>query len=253
MKLSKIVIIFFVLLLAVSTASAGYYHGSNQRHHGYSQERTTHSWKSCQDCRTGYSPCTSSRQCNTQNRTSRCSPRGCNSSCVNVPVEGNDTEVVVPPVVPSGDSGTTIVKLCSGNSCTVGGNGRTLELVNYNNAVDPTYDQLITFLRADKTDEKPYTSTYVCSDFAKTLHDNAEKAGIRAGWQGVRTCNHAFNLFQTTDKGLVYIDCTGQPGGSTLEDKQLDFVVGKPLTGKYLFRSGSVNMGCNSGEPLVYW
>jgi hypothetical protein len=149
--------------------------------------------------------------------------------------------------------GITTLRLCSNNVCTVGGDGKVITLANYDNAVDPTYDQLIAFLEADGTDEKPYTSTYVCSDFAKTLHDSAEKNGIRAGWVGAYGCNHAFNVFQTTDEGTVYIDCTGVPGGATLQDKQLDVAVGQPLTGEYLFRSGSVQMGCTIDSLLVYW
>ena len=170
--------------------------------------------------------------------------------------EAEDTTVppaAVQPVVPTDATGTTTVKLCSNNVCTVGGNGKIITLTNYNNAVNPTYDQLIEFLKADKTDEKPYTSTYVCSDFAKTLHDSAEKNGISAGWVGARGCNHAFNVFQTTDQGTIYIDCTGMPGGATLQDKQLNVAVGQPLTGKYLFRSGTVQMGCTVDNLLVYW
>lgn len=52
----------------------------------------------------------------------------------------------------------------------------------------------------------------MCSDFAEDFHNNAEAAGIRAGWAGIRFQGteegHAINAFETTDKGLVYIDCT---------------------------------------------
>jgi hypothetical protein len=160
----------------------------------------------------------------------------------------------VPPVTPTDATGTTTVKLCRDNTCTVGGNGQTLTLTNYNNAVNPTYDQLLAFLEADKTDERPYTSTYVCSDFAKALHDNAEAAGIKAGWVGAIGANHAFNVFETTDKGTVYIDCTGVPGGATLQDKQLNVAIGQPLSGKYLFRQGTLNgMEGTVSSLLVYW
>jgi len=146
------------------------------------------------------------------------------------------------------------VKLCSNNVCTVGGDGEVLTLTNYNNAVNPTYDQLLVFLKADRTDEQPYTSTYVCSDFAKTLHNNAEAAGIKAGWVGAEGANHAFNVFETTDKGTVYIDCTGVPGGATLQDKQLNVVIGQPLSGKYLFRQGTITgMEGTVTSLLVYW
>ena len=49
----------------------------------------------------------------------------------------------------------------------------------------------------------------VCADFAERLHNNAEKAGIRCGYVIIDSLNHALNVFETTDKGFVYIDDTG--------------------------------------------
>ncbi|OEU41668.1 hypothetical protein BGV40_13720 [Methanosarcina sp. Ant1] len=88
-------------------------------------------------------------------------------------------------------------------------------MTNYENATNPTYNQVLTFVKADKTDEKAYTSSYVCSGFSQDLHNNAEKAGIKCTWVGCEFTQgegHAFNEIQTTDKGIVYIDCTGVPG-----------------------------------------
>jgi len=102
----------------------------------------------------------------------------------------------------------------------VGGDGHKITLVNYRNAVDPTYDQLLAFLRNDTTEQHPYVGqpfyiqgqyregNYVCSDFAETLHNNAEKAGIRSGYVSVNV-NHALNVFNTTDRGLIYVDDGG--------------------------------------------
>ncbi|MFC2041213.1 hypothetical protein ACFLTY_02690 [Chloroflexota bacterium] len=53
-------------------------------------------------------------------------------------------------------------------------------------------------------------SPKVCADFADRLHNNAEKAGLRCGF--VLGTMHAFNVFETTDKGLIYIDDTGTSG-----------------------------------------
>lgn len=168
--------------------------------------------------------------------------------------ESNSTDENVSPVVPGEDNGTTIVKMCRSNVCTIGGAGKVLSLVNHANAVDPSYAQLIAFAKEDKTDEIPYKSnSFVCSDYAKMFQDNAEAAGIKAGWIGISSCNHAFNVFNTTDRGLIYIDCTGQVGGGTLLDKELNYVEGSPLTGEYIFRDGMVQMSCNAGEALVYW
>jgi hypothetical protein len=106
----------------------------------------------------------------------------------------------------------------------VGGDGEPIELINNPNATNPTYAELVAFIKEDSTDEHPYRDEsffpvsllYVCSDFAQDVHNNAEVAGIRAAWVGIDVEGddegHALNAFDTTDRGLVYIDCTG--GGS---------------------------------------
>jgi hypothetical protein len=97
-----------------------------------------------------------------------------------------------------------------------GGDGQAIILTNNATAADPTFAELVAFIQADTTDRYKYIATgpgaFVCSDFAEAVHNNAEAAGIRAGWVGL-TFNgtkegHALNAFETTDKGLVYIDCT---------------------------------------------
>lgn len=90
--------------------------------------------------------------------------------------------------------------------------GSQVCLVNCKNATDPTWKELITFLKHDDTDEYSYIEgSFVCADFAEMLHNNAEVFGIRAAWVGVDFIEgegHALNAFNTTDKGLVYVDCT---------------------------------------------
>ncbi len=79
---------------------------------------------------------------------------------------------------------------------------------------DPSWEQLMGFVLNDDTDEQPYIlDSFVCTDFATMLHDSAEAAGIRAAYVSVDFGDgpgHALNAFNTTDQGLVYIDCTGQ-------------------------------------------
>lgn len=81
-------------------------------------------------------------------------------------------------------------------------------------AANPTWQQLITFLLTDPTDNGIYReSTFNCANFAEMLHNNAEAAGIKAAFVAVlyqdEEEGHALNAFRTTDKGLVYVDCTG--------------------------------------------
>jgi hypothetical protein len=88
-------------------------------------------------------------------------------------------------------------------------------LENNPDARDPTWDQVVAFLKADKTDEMEYVADdFMCGAFAQDVHNNAEKAGIRAAWVGIdlagESIGHAVNAFNTTDRGLVYTDSTGQ-------------------------------------------
>ncbi len=80
---------------------------------------------------------------------------------------------------------------------------------------DPTFEELLDFVKQDKTDEHPYIyGKYVCADYARDLYNNAERSGIRAGYVVVNPNDtsfpgpHALNVFNTVDKGLVFIDCT---------------------------------------------
>jgi len=97
----------------------------------------------------------------------------------------------------------------------VGADGEPIELINNPNATNPTYAMLVDFIKEDSTDEHLYSIfSYVCSDFAEDVHNNAEAAGIRTAWVSIdfegNDEGHALNAFETTDRGLVYIDCTGE-------------------------------------------
>jgi len=93
--------------------------------------------------------------------------------------------------------------------------GFRVVLQNNPDAIDPTWDQVVAFLKADRTDEMEYVADdFMCGSFAQDVHNNAEKAGIRAAFVGIdlagETIGHAVNAFNTTDRGLVYTDSTGQ-------------------------------------------
>jgi len=99
----------------------------------------------------------------------------------------------------------------------IGSDYKPIELVNNPNAVNPSYEELLIFIQEDTTDAKRYIDAtyfggYDCKDYAEDVHNNAEGAGIRAAWVGIdfrgEEIGHAINAFETTDRGLVYIDCT---------------------------------------------
>jgi len=96
----------------------------------------------------------------------------------------------------------------------VGAHGEPVRLYENAQSKDPSWQQLREFVLNDDTDEQPYMlDSFVCTDFATMLHDRAEAAGIRAAYVSVDFGDgpgHALNAFNTTDQGLVYIDCTGQ-------------------------------------------
>jgi hypothetical protein len=164
--------------------------------------------------------------------------------------------------------------------------GEFIILINNMDAQNPTYSELLSFLKSDNTDEFPYQYTIsvvgfyygeaedridldnikdiidgvaqpspprVCADFAERLHNNAEKAGIRCGYVSLdmsgytdpynfgiaSDAGHACNVFETTDKGLVYIDCTGTSGmGPENQDTIVNIQVGAQYNPQYLFPSG---------------
>jgi hypothetical protein len=124
--------------------------------------------------------------------------------------------------------------------------GQNIVITNYENAEDPSFKTLLEFLSEDATENKDYVyPVYTCGDFASHLHDEAEKRGIKCGVVGVKfntslkenisvnlksksnypppyssydACRgHAFNAFNTTDRGMVYVDSTG----ITVEEKEM--------------------------------
>jgi Bacterial Ig-like domain (group 2) len=164
------------------------------------------------------------------------------------------------------------------NGETLGGDGcyddtgDFIVLINNKNAANPTYAQLVSFLKSDKTDEYPYTSTNnapdnyygtakshvdltriqniidgtaqpdnpdVCSDFAERLHNDAEMAGLRCAYVSVdmSTGLHGVNAFQTTDKGLIYVDDTGAVPGNGISRcvKTVSIAVGQNFQPVSLF------------------
>ena len=101
---------------------------------------------------------------------------------------------------------------------------------------DPTYNEVVTFLRKDKTDENKYVDpTYVCSHFARDVNNNAEASGFRCAFIEIRykEGGHALIAFNTIDKGLVYFE-------SQTDDRA------NPVIGKRLYQ-------CIEPEPGHYY
>jgi hypothetical protein len=93
--------------------------------------------------------------------------------------------------------------------------GQPVTLRNNPQAKDVPFGQVLAFIKSNQVNQLAYRpGQFACTEFAVALHNEAEAAGIRCALVGVRFqrgAGHALNAFQTTDKGLVYIDCTGSP------------------------------------------
>ncbi len=105
----------------------------------------------------------------------------------------------------------------------VGADEHFIVLRNNPDAHKPTWAELKAFLANDSTDRHAYIGgKYTCGDFAETLHNNAEAAGIRAAIVAIELrpstmagaiLNHSLNAFETIDRGIMYIDDTSSSAG----------------------------------------
>jgi hypothetical protein len=118
----------------------------------------------------------------------------------------------------------------------VGADDHFIVLRNNPSARNPSWAELKAFLQSDQTDRHAYvTGKFTCGDFAEMLHNNAEAAGIRAAIVAIElrpagtmegVSNHSLNAFETTDKGLMYIDDTSSSQGF-YADKEVRVEVGQ--------------------------
>jgi len=77
------------------------------------------------------------------------------------------------------------------------------------NIRDPTYLEALNFLAADQTNNIPYdVNTFNCNDFSATVKRNAFNVGYRAFYVYIdfKTTSHSVVAFNTTDKGIVFIE-----------------------------------------------
>lgn len=91
---------------------------------------------------------------------------------------------------------------------------------------NPTWVELAAFVKADNTDTRPYVADeFDCEGFTLLLRDNAARQGFRSAYVGLAfgegVVGHALNAFQTTDKGLVYIDNTQRDAVAYVEKGQI--------------------------------
>jgi len=76
------------------------------------------------------------------------------------------------------------------------------------NIRDPTYEEALSFIASDHTEQHQYSANYTCFDFTADFKMNAFKAGYKCGFVYVEFPNasHAIVAFNTTNHGLIYIE-----------------------------------------------
>ena len=113
---------------------------------------------------------------------------------------------------------------------------------------NPTWEELEIFLDSDDTNKLVYNKSFDCTGFAIELFKRARDSGLRCGIAEVEyeenTTGHMLNVFQTVDKGSVFIDVTGNQDGTGL-DKIAYAEVGKPYGVIYLERVNEQNVNCD--------
>ncbi len=140
------------------------------------------------------------------------------------------------------------------NCC--GADGHRIIMVNYNNATNPSYSDLVAAVKADNTDAHIYgINTYKCTDYAEEIHNNLEKRGLKCGIASVQFNTgkgHAVNVVNTTDKGNVYVDCSGTEGNPGM-DTIATIEVGKKYTITPIDDSNSIVRNRIVKSVRVYW
>ena len=94
----------------------------------------------------------------------------------------------------------------------IGADGHDVNLVHNKDATNVSYAQVIQFIQQDTTDRIPYSHRkFMCGDYSERVHNNAEASGITCGFvfiDLIGSIDHAYNVFNTTDRGFVFVDCT---------------------------------------------
>jgi hypothetical protein len=78
------------------------------------------------------------------------------------------------------------------------------------NLRDPTYQEVLDFITADKTDENNYKDdSFSCYDYTNLFCNNAFKAGYLCGNVLISFPNdqaHSIACFNTTDNGIIFVE-----------------------------------------------
>jgi len=148
---------------------------------------------------------------------------------------------------------------------TIDVDGRSIELMYNISARYPTYDELYKFLWNDNTDyqQSLEQKNLTCEDFAEQIQHNAESSGYKCGIVAINFdstpsgCSHFCNVFDTSDRGLIFIDCSDCIMTEDLlhGDYIVNIEKGKPYCLDYMFLEDDfINSDIdNISSYEIYW
>jgi hypothetical protein len=76
------------------------------------------------------------------------------------------------------------------------------------NIRNPTYAEMQVFINSDTTNLKAYSESYTCFNFVNDVKTNAFNSGYKAGMVYIEFADgaHAIVCFDTTDRGLMFVE-----------------------------------------------
>lgn len=99
----------------------------------------------------------------------------------------------------------SIIYVIDANDSTINVFPKFLYNIEEKELFNPTYNQMILFIKDDKTDLNKYNNdTYVCQDYCFDIIRNAKEDNFKAGF--VTFSDHSIICFNTTDRGLYFIE-----------------------------------------------
>lgn len=132
---------------------------------------------------------------------------------------------------------------------------------SYNNLLNgqtglrnPAWTEIKAFITQDTTDMIPYNiKTFACSGYAILIRDHSRQLGFRSAYIQLEfpsLAGHVLNAFQTTDYGLVYIDCTSSDKvGYVISGKEYGTIDISAVKTEYISCDGSP---ADFWQPLTY-
>lgn len=131
-----------------------------------------------------------------------------------------------------------------------------LQRLDRSSLVNPTWSELKNFLEQDNTETLVYIEDeFDCEGFTLTLRDRAGKQGFRSAYVAINfgdaVAGHTLNAFETTEKGIVYVDDTGDTEGTGIDG--IGYMeVGQPYGTVPLDAVKSDYIACE-GSPDEFW